>query len=92
MIGGGAGIARQNDIEARQDVLVYTTPSLPQDVEVTGAISLYVSTTAPNTDFTAKLVDVHQAGGFKPLRVVKIRGKEHVKGSTVRNLLEEVPG
>jgi putative CocE/NonD family hydrolase len=64
MIGGGAGIARQNDIEARQDVLVYTTPSLPQDVEVTGAISLilYVSTTAPNTDFTAKLVDVHQDG------------------------------
>jgi putative CocE/NonD family hydrolase len=33
-------------------------------VEVTGPISLilYVSTTAPNTDFTAKLVDVHQDG------------------------------
>jgi len=44
--------------------LVYTTPSLNQDVEVTGPISLilYVSTTAPNTDFTAKLVDVHQDG------------------------------
>ena len=64
MIGGAAGIACQNDIEARQDVLVYTTPSLNQDVEATGPISLilYVSTSAPNTDFTAKLVDVHQDG------------------------------
>ena len=43
---------------------MYTTPSLNQDEEVTGPISLilYVSTTAPNTDFTAKLVDVHQDG------------------------------
>jgi putative CocE/NonD family hydrolase len=64
MIGGAAGIARQNDIEARRDVLVYTTASLNQDLEVTGPISLilYVSTTAPNTDFTAKLVDVRQDG------------------------------
>ncbi len=64
MIGGAAGIARQNDIESRHDVLVYTTPSLNQDVEVTGSISLilYVSTTAPDTDFTGKLVDVHQNG------------------------------
>jgi hypothetical protein len=64
MIGGAAGIARQNDIEGRNDVLVYTTPLLNQDVEVTGPISLilYVSTSAPNTDFTAKLVDVHQDG------------------------------
>jgi putative CocE/NonD family hydrolase len=64
MIGGAAGIARQNDIEARRDVLVYTTPCLNQDMEVTGPISLilYVSTTAPNTDFTAKVVDVHPDG------------------------------
>jgi len=40
MIGGAAGIARQNDVEARKDVLVYTTPSLNRDVEVTGPISL----------------------------------------------------
>lgn len=64
MIGPAAGIARQDDIERRHDVLVYTTAPLNQDVEVTGPISLilYVSTTAPNTDFTAKLVDVHQDG------------------------------
>ena len=61
MIGPAAGIARQNGVEGRQDVLVYTTAVLNQDTEVTGPVSLilYVSTTAPNTDFTAKLVDVH---------------------------------
>jgi uncharacterized protein len=64
MIGPAAGIARQNDVEGRQDVLVYTTTVLNQDTEVTGPVSLilYVSTTAPNTDFTAKLVDVHPDG------------------------------
>jgi uncharacterized protein len=64
MIGPAAGIARQNEVEGRDDVLVYTTPSLIQDSEVTGPISLvlYVSTTALNTDFTAKLVDVHPDG------------------------------
>lgn len=64
MIGPAAGIARQNDIEGRQDVLVYTTSFLNEDTEVTGPISLilYISTTASNTDFTAKLVDVHPDG------------------------------
>jgi putative CocE/NonD family hydrolase len=64
MIGPAAGIARQNDVEGRQDVLVYTTTVLNQDTEVTGPVSLilYVSTTAPNTEFTAKLVDVHPDG------------------------------
>ena len=64
MLGPGSGIARQNDVEARQDVLVYSTPPLEQDMEVTGEVSvrLYVATTAPSTDFTAKLVDVHPDG------------------------------
>lgn len=64
MIGGAAGIARQNAVEARHDVLVYTTSALPSDLEVTGPITLvlYVSTSAANTDFTGKLVDVHPDG------------------------------
>ena len=46
------------------DVLVYTTAPLPEDVEVTGPIAatLYVASSAPHTDFTAKLVDVHGDG------------------------------
>jgi hypothetical protein len=64
MIGPAAGIAPQNDVERRQDVLVYSTSILSEDTEMTGPISLilYVSTTAPNTDFTAKLVDVDPDG------------------------------
>jgi putative CocE/NonD family hydrolase len=64
MIGNGAGVARQDDVELRRDVLVYTTAPLAEDVEVTGPLTatLYVATSAPHTDFTAKLVDVQRDG------------------------------
>jgi hypothetical protein len=54
----------QKEVEARPDVLVYSTPALEQDVEVTGpvALDLFVSATTPDTDFTAKLVDVWPNG------------------------------
>jgi putative CocE/NonD family hydrolase len=50
--------------ELRDDVLVYTTPVLAQDTEVTGPVmlKLYASTSAVDTDFTAKLVDVWPSG------------------------------
>jgi putative CocE/NonD family hydrolase len=64
MLGPRAGITKQNDVESRSDVLIYSTAPLDRDVEVTGPISatLYVSTTAPSTDFSVKLVDVHPDG------------------------------
>ena len=64
MLGPNAGIQAQNDIESREDVLVYSTSPLAEDLEVTGPVQLMlqVSTTAPNTDFTAKLVDVYPDG------------------------------
>jgi uncharacterized protein len=64
MLGPRAGPSDQRGVEARRDVLVYTTPPLDRDLEVTGPITLvlHVSTTAPGTDFTAKLVDVHPDG------------------------------
>jgi putative CocE/NonD family hydrolase len=48
-------------LSLRPDVLVFQTEPLPEDVEVTGPISvhLYVSSSAPDTDFTAKLIDVY---------------------------------
>jgi putative CocE/NonD family hydrolase len=63
-LGYGAGVESQNAVEMRDDVLVYSTPPLGEDVEVTGPVSavLYVATSAPSTDFTAKLVDVHPDG------------------------------
>ncbi len=64
MLGAGAGSARQEALESRADVLVYSTEPLASDLEVTGPIELYlyVSTTARCTDFTAKLVDVFPDG------------------------------
>lgn len=54
----------QRSVEERGDVLVYTTPELTEDIEATGPISveLYAETTAKDTDFTAKLVDVYPDG------------------------------
>jgi len=57
----------QRDVEARDDVLVYTSDVLEEDVEVTGAVKavIWASSSAPDTDWTAKLVDVHPDGrGF----------------------------
>jgi putative CocE/NonD family hydrolase len=54
----------QSNVEARQDVLVYSTPPLAQATAVRGPIEveLYVGSSAPDTDFTVKLVDVHPDG------------------------------
>ena len=54
------GPSDQTATERRADVLCYTTPPLADDIEVTGPLSvtLYAATDAPDTDFTAKLVDV----------------------------------
>jgi putative CocE/NonD family hydrolase len=52
----------------REDVLVFQSPPLEQDVEVTGTvlIKLWISSSAPDTDFTAKLVDVYPASDDYP--------------------------
>jgi putative CocE/NonD family hydrolase len=48
-------------LAARRDVLTFETAPLDRDVAVVGPVrvELFVSTSAPDTDFTAKLVDVH---------------------------------
>jgi putative CocE/NonD family hydrolase len=58
------GSVDQGPIEDRADVLVYSTPPLPADVEVTGHVRarLYATTTAVDTDWVVKLVDVHPDG------------------------------
>jgi len=54
----------QSNVETRPDVLVYTTPVLTDGVEVTGPLKavLSVASSARDTDFTAKLVDVYPDG------------------------------
>jgi len=58
-------------LSARNDVLVFQTEPLEQDIEVTGeiAVKLWASSSAVDTDFTAKLIDVYPSspdfpGGF----------------------------
>ena len=64
MLGPRAGIASQKEIEARDDVLVYTSDALGADTEITGPVRavLFVSTSAKNTDFIVRLVDLHPDG------------------------------
>ncbi len=59
-----AGVFDQRPIETRGDVLVYTSSPMEQDTEVTGpvVVTLYASSSAVDTDFTAKLVDVRPDG------------------------------
>ena len=63
-IGLHAGPRDQRDVEKRSDVLTYATGPLLEDIELCGpiAVTLFVSTTASDTDWTAKLVDVHPDG------------------------------
>jgi len=51
-------------IEGREDILVYSTKPLKKDMEVTGPVSmtLFAASSAKNTDFTAKLLDVYPDG------------------------------
>ena len=60
----GNGPQDQRPAEGRPDVLIFTTPALTKDLEVTGPLTadLYVSTSAVDTDFAAKLVDVWPNG------------------------------
>ncbi len=54
----------QRAVEMRSDVLVYTSDPFEEDMEVTGPIKvvLYAATDGPDTDWTAKLVDVSPTG------------------------------
>ncbi len=54
----------QRPNESRKDVLVFSTPPLERDLEVTGYVTaeLYAATSAPDTDFTMMLVDVAPDG------------------------------
>jgi len=60
----GPGPRDQRAVEARDDVLVYSTSPMSEDTELTGpvALELYAKSSAVDTDFTAKLVDVWPNG------------------------------
>jgi len=67
----------QRPVEARDDVLIYTTPAFSQDTEVTGPVSLelFAQSSAVDTDFEAKLVDVAPDGFAQNLTEGIIRAR-----------------
>ena len=57
---GPAGPRDQRELEAREDVLCYTTPPLTAPLTIAGSVrvNLWAASDGPDTDWTAKLVDV----------------------------------
>jgi putative CocE/NonD family hydrolase len=60
----GMGAFNQQENENRPDILVYSTQTLEKDIEVTGPVrvTLFAASSAVDTDFTAKLIDVWPDG------------------------------
>ena len=81
-----SGPRDRSSIQRRDDVLVYTTAPLNQDLEVTGPVEvkLYASSSAVDTDFTATLTDVlpdgravHICEGVRRARQTIFHDREH---------------
>ncbi len=72
-----AGPADQAEIESRDDVLVYSTPPLKNDLEITGPIKLvfFASSNTRDTDFFATLTDVYPDGKSINLKTGGIRAR-----------------
>ncbi|HJU28024.1 MAG TPA: CocE/NonD family hydrolase, partial [Candidatus Binataceae bacterium] len=74
------GVIDQRPVEERRDVLVYTSEPLERPLEITGPVSvaLWASSSAVDTDFTAKLVDVHPDGYARNLLdgIIRTRYRE----------------
>ncbi|MFL5663761.1 MAG: CocE/NonD family hydrolase [Ktedonobacteraceae bacterium] len=92
-LGIDQGPRDQRSVEAREDVLCYSTPILEQPVEVTGPIELvlFVSSSARDTDFTGKLVDVYPDGRAEILTDGILRARYRESFSEVKLLeLEQI--
>ena len=84
-----AGGYDQTEIEKRRDVLVYSSPILKKGIEVTGLIkaNLFVTSSAEDTDFTVKLVDVYPDGRAFNVQegVVRMRYRESLRSPSLIN-------
>jgi len=86
-LGLATGVFDQTKVEEREDVLVYTGDVLAADMEVTGPISfkLFAASSAPDTDFTVKLVDVRPDGYAQNIAegVIRARFRESLSSPTL---------
>lgn len=86
-----SGARNQAAVEARKDVLVFSTPPLDQPVEVTGRVrlKLWASSDGPDTDFVGKLCDVYPDGASYNVCEGILRGR--FRQGTAKSILME-PG
>jgi len=86
-IGGGNGVRDQAAVEQRNDILVYSGDVLERDLEVTGPVvlKLFAASSAPDTDFTAKLVDVRPDGYAQNIAegIVRARFRDSLESPTL---------
>jgi putative CocE/NonD family hydrolase len=79
----------QRSVENRDDVLIYSTGPLARDLEVTGPVTatLFVKSSAVDTDFTAKLVDVAPDGFAQNLTegILRMRYRASPERSALMN-------
>jgi putative CocE/NonD family hydrolase len=77
MMRANAGPLDQRRLEERADVLVYTSAPLERPLEVTGPliVTLHAATSAPDTDFVAKLTDVWPDGTSRILAEGVLRAR-----------------
>jgi putative CocE/NonD family hydrolase len=81
-----SGVADQRPVEERADVLVFTSEVLERPLEVTGPITveLWAASSAVDTDFTAKLVDLRPDGYAQNLLDGVIRARYRDSASDPR--------
>jgi putative CocE/NonD family hydrolase len=81
----------QRDVEKANDVLVYSTPPIENDTEVTGRVKLdlFARSSAVDTDFTAKLVDVWPNGFTQNLTEGILRARYRNSTSTAEALVSD---
>jgi putative CocE/NonD family hydrolase len=79
----------QRGVENRDDVLIYTTGPLSRDLEVTGPVTaiLFVKSSAVDTDFTAKLMDVAPDGFAQDLTegILRMRYRDSAERASFMN-------
>ncbi len=81
------GVQDQRPVEERNDVLVFTSEPMAQPLEITGpvTVALWAASSAVDTDFTAKLVDVHPNGYAQNLLdgIIRARYRESTSAPTL---------
>lgn len=94
--GAQNGVVDQREVEERDDVLVFTSEELEEPVDVVGVpeVTLYVESTAPDTDFGVKLVDVEPNGYAANITesYLRARYRETSRGESYREAEFMEPG